>query len=807
MSRKLTRRELRAQAELEELEALGGPKEAASTGEDKSAASGEAHSPPLREGRDGGGSLAGGFAALELVSGGSGEEGGGEGAGAGQGKSEGGRRGGAGGGGENEGAVMSAEESVSGTDKAPAARASAAKKKKNKKKNKKKAGGDPPEEGAAAAGGARAVASTKNKKKTPDAKSKSVNELTLEEMDALLATEPGEAADAAAPAAMLLRSALALESQHLDPAVELRRQFGAAAIKAMEREKGPQTRATARHRGAASNSNLRARTLLSTPKATWPDLARTFVGLTMTTSETSTGRVCSWEHSRAYRQTQFQFAQAVRSYDINALVALLRVFPWHIDTLLQLADASRHQGDLGQAADFIDRALFALERSASPPFVAGLTASAGPPSVDFARAENRALWLAAHRNVDLFGRRGTWRTSLEWCKLIFGLDLRDPHGILLWIDFLALKTRQHAWLLRFLDALEAQRAAEVESGGHVDNVRARTAVDGDKAAAAEPWRGALDWSVGANFARALALRALEKEAAPQGDSRAALRLAVARHPVAAAMLCEKLDIALPAEAQASAQFAQSGAWTPRNGAFRELLAHIYVHRSLSLWKEAGVAAWLKDAVDAAVPAVVQSPSCGGVADGDTQMGVFRHVFVADLPEALSQQLRRYLPPDVRDPPGGVLAYDPLPPAGGTHFDDAYYGSMQPVGSVGQPAGEPPRALMDILRHLQTLDPTELETLLANVDDETRAELVGALGGGGEMWDGGGLEVGDEGERGTGDGEERGSEEGEVTGSEDGAGTGAVDTGESAPSLERDPTPDASQPAPSLWSRAMRTLWG
>jgi len=570
----------------------------------------------------------------------------------------------------------------------------------------------------------RTKASKKKKKK--GGKSTNVNELSLEEMDALLASEAQKAAPSARPAALpsegtkplyaVLRSMLVLEPAQLDPQLELKRQFGAAAIKAYEREKGHgPTRSGARsreNRGAVFNSNTRARTVLCTPKAQWPDLARSFVGMSMETYDTPTGRVCTWVHSRAYRQAQFQFAQAVSSLDTQSLYALMRVFPWHIDTLLQLSDISRYQGDLGQAADFIDRALFALERSASPPFTAGLTSSAGPPLCDFMRAENRAFWLAAHRNIDLFGRRGTWRTALEWCKLVLGLDTTDPHGMLLWIDYLAVKSKQTEWLLAFLDAYEAWMCEQTEQ--HMDNVRARTPLDHEKAAAQETWDGALDWSVGLCYARALAMRSVNKEA-----GRAALRLAMARHPRAAILLADKLDVSVPPDVVRA--HPMQGSYSASTPVFGEMLAHLYVHRSLNLWKEPALAQWFKDTATETWEHLAV-PVCEGEASAATKMGVYRHIVVADLPESLNQQLVRYFPPEVRSPPGGVETFDPLPPVGGSRYDDADF-----AGISGQLQDHSRMQMEDVMQQLQHLNMRDVEQVLDHLDNDTRDFLLQAMG--------------------------------------------------------------------------------
>lgn len=487
-----------------------------------------------------------------------------------------------------------------------------------------------------------------------------------------------------------LRALLALDSSHLDPAHELRRQFGASAIKAYEREKGSSTtsgRTGARNRdnrGAHLNSNMRVRTVLTTPKPTWPDLNRSFVGMSMSANETDQGvRVYSWEHSRAYKQAQFQFSQAVASFDTQSLVALLRVFPWHIDTLLQLSAVSRYQGDLGQASDFIDRALFAMERSAASTFVSGLTSHTGPPICDFLRAENRAFWLAVHRNIDLYGRKGTWRTALEWCKLLFALDTSDPHGILLWVDFLAIKSRQERWLLEFTDVLQELY-------------------------------GILSWSIGLSYARALALRVVDTTQADQ-----ALASAMIRHPHAAILLADKLQVDVPADVVRS--FPMHGAYSSTQPALNELLAHLYVHRSLSVWKEANTLAWFRMVSTQTWQSLDATAYRESLPENATRMGLYRHLVVADLPEAQQRQLLRYVPPEIRNPPGGIDTFDPLPPSNGTRFDEAYYGSVLPA--MTQRGGGPHSGLWELLQRLQNLGVHDVQQLLEHVDDRTRDLLM------------------------------------------------------------------------------------
>lgn len=62
--------------------------------------------------------------------------------------------------------------------------------------------------------------------------------------------------------------------------------------------------------------------------------------------------------------------------------------------------------------------------------------------------ENRPFYLAVHRQVADLLRRGCVRTSFEFAKLLYSLDpWSDPHGALLHLDFLAIKSGMHQWLI------------------------------------------------------------------------------------------------------------------------------------------------------------------------------------------------------------------------------------------------------------------------------------------------------------------------------------------------------------------------
>ncbi|EST06850.1 Transcription factor 25 [Kalmanozyma brasiliensis GHG001] len=655
-------------------------------------------------------------------------------------------------------------------------------KKKNKKKKKKAAAAATADNTGSAEGDTAqqtpsinaAKKSTKKKPTapTPAAKLKDVSEMSIDEFDALLASQASLNTDSSnsapssssnAPSAnrvSAFRTHLALDPRNLDPSLELRRQFGSAAIKAYQSEAASSAgggRATngARARAQATNPNLKVRSLLCTPQPHWPPIARSFTGMSMDILESPSGRTCVWRHSKAYRQVQMQFLQAVRSYDPNSLMALLRVYPYHVDTLLQLSEYSRHQGDLGQAADFNDRALFVMERCASPFFTSCLSSStSGPPVVSFAKVENRAFYMAIHRNIGFLGRRGTWRTALEWAKLLLGCgeDGEDHHAALLWIDFLAVKAKQGRWLVELFPQLDAQRSKGVHSVEEL-SVAARTITDGDKEAAGEGagYAGTLDWCVGLAYSRALALRAVEKEEGDKSHTRsnAALRLAIARFPAVVPLLCNKIGIELPSTLAGHPLFQLAPRFSSSSDTLGDLLTHIYVLRSESLWKDPGLGDWLRSTTLALSPALIEDfnrpkqnrQTQPASASHRTRQGIYRHVLVSDVPDTVRQQLIAYLPPSITGSSEQMDSFDPVPPTGEevTRYDDAYFAPVLSSLPAQRDGGRGEGMMAAFRRALQGLGAGQgWDAAMENMDDETREEVMAQVMGMAQAQRGGGM---------------------------------------------------------------------
>ena len=197
-------------------------------------------------------------------------------------------------------------------------------------------------------------------------------------------------------------------------------------------------------RGRATNrlaAIARRRNLFIQGKEEWPALPSG--GLTMEIVERRPNGVVEYRfvHSTTYQDVQRQFEICVASMNPQRLQILGHHYPYHIATLLQLAEIAKLEHRYSDAVDHLERALFSFGRSVHSTFAEKL--SQGKVRLDFRRPENREFWLAAWRYIENLSLRSTWRTAYEWTKMLFSLDPeKDPYCTKLVLDQFAIRARQ-----------------------------------------------------------------------------------------------------------------------------------------------------------------------------------------------------------------------------------------------------------------------------------------------------------------------------------------------------------------------------
>ncbi|TVY15068.1 Ribosome quality control complex subunit 1 [Lachnellula arida] len=280
---------------------------------------------------------------------------------------------------------------------------------------------------------------------------------------------------------------LGVNTQHLKVANEMRALFGKAATEIHDDPGGPTGRGARRRQRAAQNQQVDLETALKghhLPGKGLPELTlrrNNFIqgkddwpkaptgGLTMEViddpGDGSDGSVeFTYSHNIAYQIIQQTFSALVEMGDPQNLIGLLVRNPYHISSLLQVSKIAKDQGDHALSSDLIERALFTFGRASLTQFNNKITK--GYSRLDFLRPENRELWLAGYQYIKSLIMKGTYRTALEWAKLLSSLDPEDdPYCMRFMIHHLALRAQEFTWLLDLYESqLPPQWSAFDENG-------------------------------------------------------------------------------------------------------------------------------------------------------------------------------------------------------------------------------------------------------------------------------------------------------------------------------------------------------
>ncbi|KAF8878008.1 transcriptional repressor TCF25-domain-containing protein [Gymnopilus junonius] len=455
-----------------------------------------------------------------------------------------------------------------------------------------------------------------------------------------------------------LADLLSVSLQHLDGEAEMRRFFGSRVVQASRAE------------GSASSKrkvpNVKSNLTRFQP-TWWAAKGREGLSLRALSDEEVGAKVErhhwmpmqeKWwtvEYSKKYTSITKAFMGTVLSGDPQGFWDLLGTLPWHADTLLQISEVYRHrEGRNAQAVDFIDRALFTYERA----FMGAFTFTTGLNRLDFDRVENRPFFLALHRQVT-----GCVRTAFEFARLLYSIDpWTDPHGAAFHLDFVAIKSGMHEWLLDMYDVFEDRLA---KNGGQLQNRLIPSLLPG--------------WA----YARALALR-ISEDARKEEDHTAsseALKEAARDFPSIVPLLADKLDVPIPANVRAHKDFKimTDRYYLSDSMGILHILSHLYVQRSSPIWKDHS--AWFSSTITSAFPSTLPStlPTTGRrksflnqYENPHLRYSVYRHIMVL---ETSYRHLFSFIPKQVLE--AKSLACDPLPPLTKiSEYDDEFFKSVE-----------------------------------------------------------------------------------------------------------------------------------
>ncbi|KYQ92272.1 Nulp1-type basic helix-loop-helix domain-containing protein [Tieghemostelium lacteum] len=198
-----------------------------------------------------------------------------------------------------------------------------------------------------------------------------------------------------------------------------------------------------------------------TPKHDWPFIMSSMVmeldkSQTTNTTTTTGGEQQQQQQQQSgiqyfkmrwgqtYRDLQEEFYELLKSHNPMSIAALLRINPYHIDSLLQLSQVCLQTADFQNAGEFVERSVFAFEVAWHHLFN---PLQFHQSRFEYRHDENKSCFLSIFRYIQILGRRGCPLTALEFCKLLLLFDHKDPLFVRLIIDFYAIQSRQYRFLL------------------------------------------------------------------------------------------------------------------------------------------------------------------------------------------------------------------------------------------------------------------------------------------------------------------------------------------------------------------------
>ncbi|KAK9051989.1 hypothetical protein SSX86_028617 [Deinandra increscens subsp. villosa] len=243
---------------------------------------------------------------------------------------------------------------------------------------------------------------------------------------------------------------LQVDSRFLSADNELRRIFGSKVVNSFE--KSNQAGSSRQIRSGRRANHFYKKTIIISPSEHWP---RWDGSLSMKLLEIKNG--CNYfvyVHSSTYDMAQRQFEAAKSAHDLNTIATILLHHPYHIDSLLTLAEYFKFSGELQMSADATAKSLYALECA----WPLSFTPLQGNCQLKYEHDTNKPFFTTLFAHMKNMDRRGCHRSALEICKLLISLDSDDPMGALFCIDYFSLRAEEYKWLERFSEEYKSDNS-------------------------------------------------------------------------------------------------------------------------------------------------------------------------------------------------------------------------------------------------------------------------------------------------------------------------------------------------------------
>ncbi|CAK1588289.1 unnamed protein product [Parnassius mnemosyne] len=164
----------------------------------------------------------------------------------------------------------------------------------------------------------------------------------------------------------------------------------------------------------------------------------------------------TFDHSKEYQKKHLTYLLLTDHRMSNSTFTPIDGSFMHIEARLEAADFLFFGEEYSMGNTLIEQIIAYMQSVFHPSFNLGDTKT----RLEYKYIENRPFHIAILKYIHLLTNKACHRTALELAKVLLNLDPTDPLAILFIIDTLALRAREHQWLVDAVAYWSQERDAE-----------------------------------------------------------------------------------------------------------------------------------------------------------------------------------------------------------------------------------------------------------------------------------------------------------------------------------------------------------
>ncbi|CAG9558629.1 unnamed protein product [Danaus chrysippus] len=163
-----------------------------------------------------------------------------------------------------------------------------------------------------------------------------------------------------------------------------------------------------------------------------------------------------YDHSREYQRVHKEFMVMLTQRATHLMTPFeTSLKNMHVEGLLEASDVMFRLEDYSAGNKIVEQVIAYMQFVAHPSF----NVTDMRVRLEYKYLENRPFHIALLKYLHLLTNKACHRTALEIAKLMLNLDPSDPLAVIFIIDTVALRAREHQWLIDAIDYLNKEREA------------------------------------------------------------------------------------------------------------------------------------------------------------------------------------------------------------------------------------------------------------------------------------------------------------------------------------------------------------